>query len=73
MDPFTIAIGYLSVVNAIGKTSAAIASFVHQYREAQQDMEAIYNELGSLKLVLQILAEDTFGDKAQNSPDKLAQ
>jgi hypothetical protein len=71
MDPLTITTTCISVVGRIGKASVAIASFVHQYREAQQDMEAIHHELGSLKFVLQIISEDTSGGKEQGLRPRL--
>jgi Fungal N-terminal domain of STAND proteins len=72
-EPFSITVACVGIVANVGKASTTIAKFVHKYREAKHDMGMIHRELGTLKLVLQVMAQDTADGKAQDLPDSLSQ
>lgn len=59
MDPLSITTGCLSLVDTIGKVTVAINSFVRKARDARKDLDSVLRELGSLYIVLDLLAEDT--------------
>jgi hypothetical protein len=58
MDPLSITTGCVALLGTIAKTSEAIAKFVRGVRNARSDMDAISGEIGSLKTVLELLADD---------------
>lgn len=59
MDPFSITVGCVALLETVVKTSTAIGTFVKDVRQARRDMEAVSRELVSLKMVLELLVEDT--------------
>ena len=58
MDPFSITTGCLAIVTTIGQLSLAITNFVRQARHTRHDLDAVSGELGSLRTVLEMIAED---------------
>jgi hypothetical protein len=59
MDPLSITATSIGLAATIGKTSYQVASFVRSVRDARADMDAISRELVSLKIALEMLADDT--------------
>ncbi|KAK1760062.1 hypothetical protein QBC47DRAFT_366316 [Echria macrotheca] len=59
MDPFSITVGCMSLLEAVVKASTTIGTFVKNVRQARRAMEAVSRELLSLKIVLELLIEDT--------------
>lgn len=63
MDPLSLSASCVGLIAAVTKTSLTVTSFVREVRDARRDLDAISRELSSLKNVLELLAEDTDGQK----------
>lgn len=66
MDPFSITTGCLGLLTAIANTTIAISGFVKGCREARRDLTDVSRELSDLKIVLELLKDDSevVGDNA---------
>jgi hypothetical protein len=58
MDPLSITVGCVSLASSIGKTLAAISTFVREFRAARHDLDVASRELISLDGVVMLLKED---------------
>lgn len=58
MDPIAITTSALSLAVTVTKTTVNIHTFIKAVREARADLDAIYRELSSIKIVLDLLAHD---------------
>ena len=58
MDPLSIPASCVTIATFITKLSVQAGLFVREIREARNDVTLITQELVSLKLVLELLAED---------------
>ncbi|KAK4199530.1 hypothetical protein QBC40DRAFT_81572 [Triangularia verruculosa] len=58
MDPLSIGGGCLALITSIASVTKGIYSFTKQVREAQSDLDAVTQELTSLRLVLELYVED---------------
>lgn len=59
MDPLSITTGCLSLLGAIANTTIAISGFVKGCREARRDLTDVSRELSDLKIVLELLKDDS--------------
>jgi hypothetical protein len=59
MDPLSIAATSIGLATTIGTMSYRVASFIRAIRDAHDDIDAISRELVSLKIALEMLADDT--------------
>ena len=59
MDPLSITTGCLSLLSAIANTTIAISGFVKGCREARRDLTDVSRELSDLKIVLELLKDDS--------------
>jgi hypothetical protein len=71
MDPLSISTGALAIAGTIGRLSITISAFVREVRDARNDMDEVLRELVSLKTTLEMLAEDTEGQKSNDLPGSL--
>lgn len=69
MDPLSITTACISLTATITKTSITVSTFVRAVRSARGDLDGISRELGSLKTLLELLAEDA--QDADNFPETL--
>jgi hypothetical protein len=53
-----IAVGCVSLISAIRKTSVVITSFVRNCHAVRHDLDAVSRELTSLKTVVNLLKDD---------------
>jgi len=58
MEPFSITTGALSIVGMISTLTVTVSSFMRQLRDARNDLDVVMRELVSLKIVLEILADE---------------
>ena len=58
MDPLSITVGCVSLLNGICKTSIAISGFVRDFRAARHDLDAVSRELASLESIIKLLQVD---------------
>ena len=61
MDPLSITTSSLALISVVAKTSIAITTFIRECREARGDLISVNRELSELKIVLELLQEDTAG------------
>ncbi|ETS78339.1 hypothetical protein PFICI_10401 [Pestalotiopsis fici W106-1] len=59
MDPLSITTSSLALITVVAKTSIAITTFIRECREARGDLTSVNRELSELKIVLELLQEDT--------------
>lgn len=59
MDPLSVTASCVSLLGAIIKTSAAVNGFIRGCREARADLSAVVRELSDLKLIVELLKDDT--------------
>lgn len=59
MDPLSITTSCLALIGVVGKTSIAITGFIRDCREARGDLTSVNRELSDLKIVLELLKDDT--------------
>ena len=59
MDPLSIVAASASLIGAVGKTSVVVTEFIRGCRDARADLTAVSRELFELKLVLELLRDDT--------------
>jgi archaellum component FlaC len=71
MDPQSITTGVTSIIETIDQLTITISSFVKQIRDARNDLDAIMRELVSLKIVLELLADDLSGSDQGPLPESL--
>jgi hypothetical protein len=58
MDPFSITVGCIGLIDIITRTSVQVVEFMRDVQAAKSDLDAVSRELLSLKTVLELLAED---------------
>jgi len=58
MDPFSITIGCVAVIDAIAKTASTIRSFVRHVREAHQELGATARHLSDLEITINLIKDD---------------
>ncbi|KAF7536814.1 hypothetical protein G7054_g4232 [Neopestalotiopsis clavispora] len=61
IDPLSITTSCLALIGVVAKTSIAITAFIRDCREARGDLISVNRELSELKIVLELLQEDTAG------------
>lgn len=66
MDPLSITATCISLASTITKTSLVVIGFVKDVRAARSDLDAVSRELQSLRIVLELLADDV-NDSANGS------
>ncbi|KAF4213867.1 hypothetical protein CNMCM5878_009929 [Aspergillus fumigatiaffinis] len=71
MDPFSVAIGCVSLLDAVTRLSHSVTNFVVGFRDAQKDLAAVTRELSDLDLSLQILKADTDPKQSYELPNDL--
>lgn len=59
MDPLSITASCLTLLSAIGQTSITMTSFIRVCRQARTDLAGINRELADLKMVLELLKDDS--------------
>ena len=59
MDPLSITCGAVACITAIVQTSNAIMNFIRGCREARSELTLIMRELSDLKIVLELLKDDS--------------
>jgi hypothetical protein len=59
MDPLSVATGCISLLNAVAKTSVSVTAFIRSCREARNDLTSVIRELSDLRLVLELLKDDS--------------
>jgi Fungal N-terminal domain of STAND proteins len=72
MDPFSITVGCVGLVQAIVGVSGTISSFSKNVRQARRDMDEVSRELTSLKSILELLIADDENESV-SFPDTLTQ
>ncbi|KAF3026474.1 hypothetical protein E8E14_012875 [Neopestalotiopsis sp. 37M] len=65
MDPLSITTSCLALIGVVAKTSIAITAFIRECREARGDLTSVNRELSDLKIVLELLQEDTAGQDGE--------
>ncbi|KXH52640.1 hypothetical protein CNYM01_01691 [Colletotrichum nymphaeae SA-01] len=58
-DPLSITTACITLIGAIGKTTQAVTNFVRTCRDAREDLAAVSRELSDLRIVLELLIDDT--------------
>lgn len=58
MDHISITASCLGLTVTIAKVGIGVHQFVRDVRDARSDMDAVSRELGSLNMILEIVAED---------------
>lgn len=58
-DPLSITTACITLIGAIGKTTQAVTKFVRTCRDAREDLAAVSRELSDLRIVLELLIDDT--------------
>ncbi|KAK1624309.1 hypothetical protein BDP81DRAFT_410169 [Colletotrichum phormii] len=58
-DPLSIMTACITLIGAIGKTTQAVTNFVRTCRDAREDLAAVSRELSDLRIVLELLIDDT--------------
>jgi hypothetical protein len=71
MDPFSLAIGCVSLLDAVTRLSHSVTNFIVAFQDAQKDLAAVARELSDLDLSLQILKADTDPKQSYELPDDL--
>ncbi|KAK3321828.1 hypothetical protein B0H66DRAFT_181597 [Apodospora peruviana] len=71
MDPLSITGGCLALVSTVGKTLLGVTAFVKNCREARTDLGSVTRELSELKLVLEVLGEDTKDGNDEAIPENV--
>lgn len=71
MDPISITGACVSLLFAIGRTSVAVTGFIRDCREARSDLTGVTRELSDLKLVLELLKDDTDVQDGRIIPEAL--
>ena len=59
MDPLSISLACITLIGAICQTSIVVTNFVRDVRGVKNELDGVSRELQSLKVVLEILADDT--------------
>jgi len=70
MDPLSITATCIGLASTITRTSLTVISFVKDVRGARNDLDAVSRELHSLKIVLELLADDC-NDSTNKIPQTL--
>ena len=71
MDPLSLTTGCLTLVGAVGETIITVTTFVKTCREARSDLGSVTRELSELKLVLEVLGEDSKDGNDQAIPENV--
>jgi hypothetical protein len=71
MDPLSITATCVGLASTITRTSLVVISFVKDVRSARSDLDVISRELSSLKIILELLAEDVNDSTTQSIPQTL--
>jgi hypothetical protein len=71
MDPLSITATCVGLASTITRTSLAVISFVKDVRSARSDLDVISRELSSLKIILELLAEDVNDSTTLSIPQTL--
>jgi hypothetical protein len=58
MDPLSITSACVALATTIGKVSIQANDFIRHVREARRDIDAVSREMGSIKTVLEVIADD---------------
>ena len=71
MDPLSITATCVGLASTITRTSLVVISFVKDVRSARSDLDVISRELSSLKIILELLAEDVNDSTTLSIPQTL--
>jgi hypothetical protein len=71
MDPISITATCIGLASIITRTSLVVIGFVKDIRTARSDLDAVSRELLSLKIVLELLADDVNDSTTQSIPQTL--
>ena len=71
MDPLSITATCVGLASTITRTSLVVISFLKDVRSARSDLNVVSRELGSLKIILELLAEDVNDSTTQSIPQTL--
>jgi hypothetical protein len=71
MDPLSITATCVGLASTITRTSLVVISFVKDVRSAMSDLDVISRELSSLKIILELLAEDVNDSTTLSIPQTL--
>jgi hypothetical protein len=67
MDPLSITITYIGLLGTVTKLSTTIHGFVRDVRNIRGNLDTVSGELHSLRIVLEILSEDTTNSELPES------
>jgi hypothetical protein len=68
IDPLSITAACITLVTTVSKVSIQINGFVQEVRDTRRDLDAVSQELISLKTVLEILSEDAKNSTGRGYP-----
>ncbi|KAF8854795.1 hypothetical protein BDZ45DRAFT_26993 [Acephala macrosclerotiorum] len=71
MDPLSITATCVGLISTITKTSLVVIGFVKDVRAARSDLDGVSRELLSLKMVLELLADDITDSTNKSFPQTL--
>ena len=58
MDPFSITVGCVSLINAVADASSLVNRFIKTYRATRSDLAALSSQLDELQRVLDLVTHD---------------
>ncbi|KAG2414756.1 hypothetical protein HFD88_005944 [Aspergillus terreus] len=73
MDPFSMAVGCVSLLDVITRLSLSVTDFIVNFRDARADLATVADELSDLNLNVQILKADTKRKPSYEVPKDLRQ
>jgi hypothetical protein len=71
MDPFSITVGCVGLLQAIAAVTTTITGFVQEVRSARSDMDGVSREILSVKTVLGLLEQDVANNADMTFPENL--
>ena len=71
MDPLSITATCVGLASTITRTSLVVISFVKDVRSTRSDLDVVSRELSSLKIILELLAEDVNDSTTLSIPQTL--
>ena len=59
MDPLSLSVSCYTLITAVAALSTQVSSFIRSVRSARSDVDALTQELASLRMVLEVLVDDS--------------
>lgn len=59
MDPFSLTVGCVGLLQTIFGASGAIGAFIRDFRAARHDLDDVARELDSLQRVVELIRDDS--------------